>query len=127
MGSGEAFEGFWGAACLATSALELGLSNAVIKPEALDPEALDPEGFPFTSDACFFIGDLPLEASAAGAGRFADSPSGLLCRPAGTQRYQPLRVKSKQCSNDADWLQALLVSLRYHRQMHRTVSMQRGG
>ena len=66
----------------ATSVLELGLSQALFKPEAL---ALGPVGFPFSSGACFFRGDLPWEASAAGAGRFAGNPDGLLCRPAGTQ------------------------------------------
>lgn len=112
-GPGEVFEGFLGGSCLAKSALELGLSRAVIMPGPLDPE-----GFPFTSDACFFIGDLPLAAaSAAGAGRFADSPSGLLRSPAGTQRCQPLRVNIEQHLNDADSLQALLVSLTHHRQL----------
>lgn len=73
--------GFWGVPCVALSALEVALSRVMFKVEAL---AFDPAGFPFSSDACFFSGDLPSEASAAGAGRFADSPDALLCSPAGT-------------------------------------------
>ena len=71
----------WGGPCAAISAFEVALSRAIFKAEAV---AFDPAGFPFDSDACFFGGDLSSEATAAGAGRFADRPDGLLCSIAGT-------------------------------------------
>lgn len=78
----EVLEGFCRDSCVALSALALALSRALSKPEAL---AFESAGFPFSSDACFFSGDLPSEASAGGADRFADSPDDLLGGPAGTR------------------------------------------